>query len=59
MEEIQKEPKEVSSMDRVLESTLSKTIQQLMGQELGPEKANFYRKFDAPLNTLPGLGWEN
>ena len=54
MEEIQKEPKEVSSMDRVLESTLSKTIQQLMGQELGPEKANFYRKFDAPLNTLPG-----
>ena len=35
MEEIQKETKEASSMDRILESTLSKTVQQMMGQVWG------------------------
>ena len=35
MEEIQKDTKEASSMDRILESTLSKTVQQMMGQVWG------------------------
>ena len=35
MEEIRKETKEASSMDRILESTLSKTVQQMMGQVWG------------------------
>ena len=45
LQKMETKVKESSSMDRILESTLSKTVQQLMmsGQELEPEKANHYK----------------